>query len=255
MRIELTPAIVLHRRAWRDTSFIVEAFSREHGRIGVVAKGARRPKSRWRGLLEPLAALQLSWSGRGELYTLTDVETTRRHTLAGNALMAGFYASELVMRLTARDDPHAAIHDSLAALLVALDDGAPAVVALRFFERDLLDELGYGVPLDITSDTGEPVEATLEYVYAPELGLRRRLGPVDEDEVAVAGSALQGLVSGRFGGRSDVHAARVLMQRAIAPHLGPQPLKSVQTLKAMQAFKASQVTPTKPDHPSSGDQK
>ncbi|WP_348767640.1 DNA repair protein RecO [uncultured Salinisphaera sp.] len=253
MRVDLTPAIVLHRRAWRETSFIVEAFSREHGRIGVVAKGARRPKSRWRGLLEPLAALELAWSGRGELYTLTDIDTRRRHSLAGNALMAGFYASELVMRLTARDDPHPAIHDSLAALLVALDDRAPAVVALRFFERDLLDELGYGVPLDITSDTGEPVEAAVEYVYAPELGLRRRVGRVDDDEVAIAGSALQGLVSGRFGGRADVHAARTLMQRAIAPHLGTQPLKSVQTLKAMQAFKASGVASTEPDNSPSGD--
>jgi|OM-RGC.v1.010254855 DNA repair protein RecO (recombination protein O) len=253
VRVDLTPVIVLHRRAWRDTSFIVEAFSREYGRIGLVAKGARRPKSRWRGLLEPLAVLQLSWSGRGELYTLTDVDTVRRHTLAGNALMAGFYASELVMRLTARDDPHAAIHDSLDALLAALDNGAPAVVALRFFERDLLDELGYGVPLDITSDTGEPVDAALEYVYAPELGLRLRSVSVGEDEVAIPGSALHGLVNGRFAGRADVHAARVLMQTAIAPHLGTQPLKSVQTLKAMQAFKASAAAPAEPDNSSSGD--
>jgi DNA repair protein RecO (recombination protein O) len=252
MRIELTPAIVLHRRPWRDTSFIVEAFSREHGRVGLVAKGARRPKSRWRGLLEPLAALQLSWSGRGELYTLTEIETVRRHALAGNALMAGFYASELVMRLTARDDPHPAIHDSLAALLTALDDGAPAVVALRFFERDLLDELGYGVPLDATSDTGEAIEPNAAYVYDAELGLRRRgQSETPIDAVSISGRGLQGLIEGRFAGRAEVHEARALMQAAIKPHLGGRPLKSVETLKAMQAFKASRVPSA--DTPSSGE--
>lgn len=241
MRVDLTPALILHRRPWRDTSFILEAFSREYGRIGLVAKGARRPKSRWRGVLEPLAALQLSWSGRGELYTLVDVETVRRHALAGNALMAGFYASELVLRLTARDDPHPAIHDSLEALLAAMADGAPAVLALRFFERDLLDELGYGVPLDATSDTGEAVVADANYVYDAELGLRRAVGASRADDVHISGQALVGLHEGRFGLRSEIHEARALMQAAIAPHLGGRPLKSVETLKAMQAFKASPV--------------
>ena len=253
MRVELSPTIILHRRAWRDTSFLIEAFSREHGRIGLVAKGARRPKSRWRGVLEPLAALQLSWSGRGELYTLTDVDTIRAHPLTGNALMAGFYACELVLRLTARDDPHPAIHDSLAALLAALADGAPAVVALRFFERDLLDELGYGVPLDATSDSSETVRADGDYIYDTERGLRRGHGVRESDSLQVSGAALVGLLEGRFPNRAAVHDARALMQAAIAPHLGGRPLKSVETLKAMQAFKASHAT--RADTASSGDQR
>lgn len=251
MRVELTPALILHRRAWRDTSFILEAFSREYGRIGVIAKGARRPKSRWRGVLEPLTALQLSWSGRGELYTLTGLEVVRAHALTGNALMSGFYASELVLRLTARDDPHPAIHDSLAALLTGLSDGAPAVVALRFFERDLLDELGYGVPLDATSESGEAVTADVDYLYHPELGLRRAESMAQAGDIRVSGRALLGLIEGRFAGRAEVHEARALMQAAIAPHLGGRPLKSVETLKAMQAFKASSAKPA--DTPSSGD--
>jgi len=237
VRVELTPALILHRRAWRDTSFLIEAFSREHGRIGLVAKGARRPKARLRGLLEPLAALQLSWSGRGELYTLTDADPLRRHVLAGKALMAGFYASELVMRLTARDDPHARLYDSLSALLATLEDGAPAIVALRFFERDLLDEIGYGVPLVSTSDDGEAVVAERRYLYHPESGLRQSRQTATAEEVAISGSAILALVQGRFVNRADVRAARDLMQAAIAPHLGDRPLKSVQTARAMQQFK------------------
>lgn len=248
VRVELTPALILHRRPWRDTSFLVEAFSREHGRVGLVAKGARRATSRWRGLLEPLGALDLSWSGRGELYTLTGIEAPERFPLSGNALMSGFYASELVLRLTARDDAHAAIYDSLRALLAALAAGAPAIVALRFFERDLLEELGYGVPLDSVSETGEAVDPEKDYFFDPNAGLRRAQGAPREDEIRVPGGALAGLVSGRFANRLDVRAARSLMQAAIAPHLGSRPLKSVQTLKAMQQFRASGVTRRDADH-------
>lgn len=235
MRVELTPALILYRRAWRDTSLIVEAFSREHGRIGAIAKGARRVRSRWRGLLEPLSAVELSWSGRGELYTLTGVEYVRGHALAGNALMGGLYAAELVMRLTARDDPHPRIHDSLAALLSAMVEGAPAIVALRFFERDLLDELGYALTLGET-EAGESVEPGADYAWRPEQAPRR--GTAGAGEMAVAGRTLIGLAGGRLPDRDAVRQARDLMQAALAPHIGTKPLKSVATLQAMQQFAA-----------------
>lgn len=238
MRVELTPALILHRRPWRDTSVIIEAFSREHGRVAAIAKGARRAKSRWRGLLEPLSAVDLSWAGRGELYTLTGVEMRRAHVLSGNGLMGGLYASELVMRLTARDDPHPVIHDSLTALLAALADGAPAIVGLRFFERDLLDELGYGVALDSLED-GTPVQREGHYRYHPEHGLRAGRDVPRDGEIGVSGRALLGLIAGRLPDREAIREARNLMQAALAPLLGPRPLKSVQTLQAMQQFAAS----------------
>lgn len=237
MRVELERAIVLHRRPWRDTSMIVEALSREHGRIGAIAKGARRAKSRWRGLLEPLSAVELSWSGRGELYTLTGVEYGRGHALSGNALMGGLYAAELVMRLTARDDPHPRIHDSLSALLDAMTEGAPAIVGLRFFERDLLDELGYGLNLAIT-ENGDPIAPDADYSWHREHGLRRGTAQAATDEITVAGRTLMGLVDGRLPDRAAVREARDLMQAALAPHIGAKPLKSVQTLQAMQQFAA-----------------
>ncbi|MES1925448.1 DNA repair protein RecO [Salinisphaera sp. T31B1] len=246
MRVELNACRVLHRRAWRDTSLICEAFSRDHGRIALVAKGARRPKSRWRGLLEPLAAVDLAWSGRGDLYTLTDAEPRQRSALTGHALMGGFYACELVMRLTARDDPHPPLFESLDALLDAMHAGAPAIVALRFFERDLLDEVGYGVNLSATADTGEPVEPGRDYLYHPDTGLHSAIAGQTQAAVRVPGSALVGLVRGRFDSRADIRAARDLMQAAIAPHLGARPLKSVATLQAMQQFSAGPAQRARP---------
>ena len=234
MRVDLQPALVLHRRAWRDTSFIVEVFTREHGRVGLAAKGARRAKSRWRGLLEPLSRLDLSWAGTGELYTLRDIDYVTRYTLAGNTLMGGLYASELILRLTARDDPHPPLFDTFEALLQTMAAGAPAIVALRFFERDLLDELGYG--LTLTHDALDaPIEADTRYRYEPDSGVWP-VTAVANNELSVAGATLIDLAEGRLTQRERLREARDLLQAALAPHLGSKPLKSVATLKAMQQF-------------------
>lgn len=234
MRVDNTPAVVLHRRPWRETSVMIEAFTRDYGRVGLIARGARRKRARWRGVLEPLAVLQIGWTGRGELYTLTAAEGERSVQLAGNRLLGGFYACELVLRLTAREDPHAGIHDSLRALLGALADGAPAVVALRFFERDLLEGIGYGLPLTHDPDTSVAVDADAAYAWHPQRGLYR--GEAVDEAVAVPGSALLGLAAGRFQSRADIHAARDMLRAVIASHLGGRPLKSLQTLRAMRQF-------------------
>lgn len=242
MRIENTPAIILHRRPWRETSVMLEAFSRDHGRVGLIARGARRNNARWRGVLEPLAAVRLSWSGRGELYTLTGAEAEHGVQLTGNRLLGGFYACELVLRLTAREDPNADLHRSLSALLRALDAGAPAVVALRFFERDLLEAIGYGLPLTHEVDTGAAIDADTLYAWQAQRGLYR--GQATDDAVAVVGSVLLSLAAGRFHSRADIHAARDLLRAVIASHLGGRPLKSLQTLQAMRQFRIDPVSGT-----------
>lgn len=238
MRVQLEPAFVLHRRAYRDTSLLLEAFSREHGRVGLVARGARQPRARWRGLLEPLQRLRLSWSGRGELVTLTDAEPDRRRVLAGECLYAGFYAGELLLRLTARADPHPALFESFDTLLSALQRTTEPGPVLRLFERDLLAEIGYGVPLLHETEGGEPVRADHRYVYHPAHGLRRgdRGGP---GEIAVSGAALQALAAGDLSGAAHAREARRLLAAALAPHLGARPLRSMQTLRAMRRFRGS----------------
>src|SRR5699024_8937643 len=109
------------------------------------------------------------------------------------------------------------IHASLQALLTALDSGAPAVVALRFFERDLLEAVGYGLPLTHDVETGAPITAATDYAWHPQRGLYA--GQADAQAVAVPGSALLGLAAGRFASRADIHAARRLLGAVIASHL------------------------------------
>src|SRR5699024_3449577 len=236
MRIENAPAIIRHRRPWRETSAMLEAYTRDHRRGGLIARGARRKNARWRGVLEPLAAVRLSWSGRGELYTLTGAEAESAAVqLSGNRLLSGFYACELVLRLTAREDPHADIYASLQALLAALDAGAPGVVALRFFERDLLEAIGYGLALAHDVETGTAIDANTNYAWHPQRGLQA--GQAGAQAVAVPGSALLGLATGRFDSRADIHAARQLLGAVIASHLDGRPLKTLQTLRAMRQFR------------------
>ncbi|MCX7901997.1 MAG: DNA repair protein RecO, partial [Burkholderiaceae bacterium] len=106
-RVDQQPALVLHAYPWRETSLILEAFTRDYGRLTLVARGAKRPASQFRGLLSPFAPLLMSWSGRGDIKTLTRVEWWGGVApLRGDALFAGFYLNELLVRLLARGDPH-----------------------------------------------------------------------------------------------------------------------------------------------------
>lgn len=235
MRVELQPAIVLHRRAWRDTSLLLEAFSREYGRVALIAKGARRHRSGWRGRLEPLSLTEMSWAGRGEIYTLTAVELLKTSLFKGQALMSGLYAAELLLRLTGRDDPHPGLYDSLQALLACLEQGVPAIVALRFFERDLLAELGYGLDLQYCA-RGQPIEAGRWYTYHPDGGILPSHIQRFEGATSVAGQTLLALHQGQLSTRAQARQARDLLRQALASHLGSRPLKSVQTLQAMQQF-------------------
>lgn len=239
MRIQLEPAFILHRRPYRDTSLLLEIFSRRYGRQGLVARGARRPRGRWRGVLEPLQPLRLSWSGRGELGTLTGAEPEARRALGGETVYAGFYAGELLLRLTARADPHPALFDGFDGLLTALARSGEPGPALRLFERDLLAEIGYGVPLTHETQGGDPVREDADYVYHPAHGLRRGDRPAPE-EVAVTGAALRALAAGDFADAAHARAAKRLLAAALAPHLG-RPLRTMETLRALHRFRRSET--------------
>ena len=227
--MENAPGYVLHSRPWRETSLIVEAFAREHGRVGLVARGARRARSRLRGTLLPFHLLLLSWSGRGELPTLTgaDTEGGPVRTLRGRALFSGFYLNELLLKLLPRNDPHPGLFDDYRRALAALgEEGRALDGVLRTFEKRLLDALGYGPTLDRAVDTGAPVSPDRRYRYVPERGPVEAAGA--EDGPVVSGRTLLALAGGRLGGGGDLERAeaRRLMRAVLAPHLGPRPLGS-----------------------------
>src|SRR5580693_8353425 len=146
-RVEQTPGYLLHRRSFRDTSLIIEFFSREHGRLTCFARGARGPKPRFFGL-RPFQPLLLSWAGRGEAPQLTAAEPRAAvPPLPPENLLSGFYLNELLMKLTGQHDPHPEVFDQYEQALQQLRTGSSPEPVLRRFERRLLELLGYGIEL------------------------------------------------------------------------------------------------------------
>ena len=225
-RVDHQPGVVLHTTPWRETSLIVETFTRDHGRIAMVARGAKRPTSQFRGLLAPFAPLALSWSGRNEIKNLVRVEWVGGLTpLRGHALLAAFYANELLVRLLARADPHERLFDSYLQLLRGLVD-IRQDVTLRAFEMDLLREVGYAVPLDQCT-SGEPIDASARYHFRPEAGAHRLVpGERDEEGMAVSGATLLAMARGEFADSRVASEAKVMLRQLIRYHLDGKPLNT-----------------------------
>lgn len=220
-RVQLEPAYVIHARPYRENSLLVEAMSRHYGRTGLVARAGRK---RWRGDLSPFRPLLVSWSGGGELRSLTQVESasTASH-LTGRALVTGLYVNELILRLCARDDPHEAVFDGYVELIGSLGGSDFRVGELRRFEFTLLGELGYELALTTDADTGEPLRTDRRYRYQIEHGPIRAEG---EGAEIYEGSALLAMAAGRFDGPDVAASARRLTRQVINYYLGERPLKS-----------------------------
>lgn len=171
MLINQQPAFILHARPYRETSLLIEAFTHDYGRVGLIARGVRRERSRLpRGVLQPLQPLLLDWVARGDLGTLTAAEiASAPFALHGDALLAAIYVNELVLRLSGRNDAHLGAFAAYAECMAALAGGGAMAWTLRRFERDLLADLGYAVALTHTA-AGAPLEAGVEYAYDPESG-------------------------------------------------------------------------------------
>jgi DNA repair protein RecO (recombination protein O) len=237
MRVESQPAYILHSRAWRETSLLLEAFTRDHGRVGLVARGVRSPRARLpRSALDPLQALQLGWSGRGELQTLTAAEPAGNPpALSGYTLLSAMYVNELMVRLTARGDPHPALFDRYAALLDELPATRSLAWSLRRFERDLLAATGYALQLEAEAATGAPVEPAETYDYIPEMGPLVAAGPAGSG-ARVRGSALLALAADAMPRDSeDLAALRRLMRMLIGAQVGERGLQSWRVLGGIRS--------------------
>lgn len=237
----MQPAYVLHQRPYRDSSAIAELFTPEHGRVGVVAKGVKRPKSPWRGLLQAFQPLLVSWSGRGELATLIGVDAQGEALRLPPAVMpSGFYLNELLMRLLHRHDAHVELfscYDSTLRHLATLagDRQSPQgglEVALRLFEIRLLAALGYALVLDHDVASGTPIEREQTYCYQLERGPVAEA--VGEEGISVHGSTLLAMETGCLATERDRREAKRLMRAALGRHLGDKPLFSRQLLSVTQ---------------------
>jgi DNA repair protein RecO (recombination protein O) len=228
-RVAGQPAFVLHSYPYKETSLIVDMFTRDHGRIGVVAKGAKRPLSKLRGVLQTFQPLSISFSGKSELRTLIDADWVGGMLpIEKTALLCGFYLNELLVKLLARDDPHPQLFDHYVATLNELAHNEPAQIVLRKFERALLKETG--VAADLTRDTGTRarVEAGELYVVDPERG--PRVARMGDTWPVVTGKTLIDMENEHYGDPQTQAQSKQLMRFLLAYHLGGAPLNTRQIL-------------------------
>ena len=240
---------VLHSYPYRETSLILQVWTENHGRMGLVAKGARRPRSASRAVLVPFQPLALEWFGRGELRTLKTAEPSAPATpLAGASLLSAFYLNELLLKLTTRDDPHeglfAAYDEAISALRAisrAEAVGANLEPVLRRFELRLLQELGYALEMAREAGHGPAIAAEREYFYVVERGAVAATGEeTPGNAVRLRGQTLIDLERGRFDDAATVAQAKQLMRLLINHSLNGQELATRAIVRDLQRLEEDQ---------------
>ena len=221
-RVDHEPGYVLHTYPYKETSLIVEAFTRRFGRVALLARGARRPRSAMRGVLLSFHPLRLGWSGSADLANLMSAEWAGGiPLLGGRGLMCGFYVNELLLRLLPRDDPHESLFDIYAGTLASLASQEVSPV-LRDFEKRLLAELGYA-PLLETDAASRPIEPDRLYSYEPERGPVLANGS-RSGQLIVSGRTLLDVAAGDYTRAETRDEARTLMRALIGERLHGQSL-------------------------------
>ncbi|MCD6038759.1 MAG: recO [Gammaproteobacteria bacterium] len=219
-KITLQPAFILHRRAYRETSLLLDLFTESYGRISLIARGVRGHRSRLRSLLQPFVPLLISWQGKSELMLLNAAENNGApFQLRGDCLLSGFYLNELLMRVLPKQDPHPPLYTIYHDTLLELQSGMLQQHTLRLFEKKLLAELGYGLQLQYDFSTGEKVVAEQFYLFYPEQGFKRSASYAGE-KMQFKGKSLLALAEEEFPDEECRRDAKRLMRIALASLLG-----------------------------------
>lgn len=222
---QLQEAFLLHSRPYRDTSLLCDVWVAGVGVVALVARSARGPKSRFRGLLQPFTKLLVAYRGRGPLYNLNVLELSESIYLPAVNLTAGLYLNELILR-SAKHESELPLSLFVAYRHALCQLQQPDIAwSLRVFEKQLLDALGYALPL--TTDTnGEKIIADATYSFYPDVGFTRQ----NHEQVAAnifQGSTILALMQSDKPEQSDVRAAKRLLRQAMSLLIGSRPLNSV----------------------------
>ena len=225
-RVSLHPAFILHGRDFRDTSRLLDVFTQDYGRISLVAKGARSPRSKLQGVLEPFSPLIISWSGKGEVQTLTGAESVKHSiNLLGKQIISAYYINELLQRLTTQHDPHPELFHLYKKTLENFSDGNEELV-LREFEKKFLAQIGYGLNLEAEVGNGALITKDNLYHYDIESGPINIKNSTMADAFTVSGQTLLDMSAGNYTEPVNKKEAKQLMRIILSHYLGDKPLKT-----------------------------
>jgi len=233
-RIQDELAFVLHSYPFRETSLVLEVFSRQHGRVPLVARGARRPRSALRGLLMSFQPLSLSWFGKHELRTLHGAEWQGgQPQLQGTALLCGFYLNELLLNLMARDDPHESLFDYYQQTMQRLGQEDDHAFTLRCFEKHMLQELGYALQLETEAVSGQPIVPTQTYRYILELGAVAETTDASQG-MPITGKTLLDMAADDYRDANSARQSKQLIRMLLDHYLAGKTLHTRELMRDLQ---------------------
>lgn len=223
-------AYLLHARIYRETSMLLEMFTRDHGILSLIAKGARQSRSRLKHILVPFRQLQVAWVGKSDLLTLVQAEESGEQypALNGTTAYCGFYLNELLIRLLHKHDPHVSLFNDYELALNELSAGAPIEKTLRLFEKRLLEHIGYGLNLHYDGLSGAPVQSGTLYYYDVENGLIPGTGHAKAG--LISGKTLLAFANDDLQDSESMKECKSLMRHVLNHYLGNKPLKSRELL-------------------------
>lgn len=232
MRVDKEPGFVLHRRAYRETSALLEVFTQNYGRVGLVHRGARSAGKRGDDM-QPFFELSLSWSGRGELYTLTRSDVISGTVIGATArVMCGLYLNELILYMMPRMLSCADLYRVYADTISQMGSGQDVELLLRRFEMRLLDSAGYGLQLEHEAELNQPIDADAWYLYDYTKGPLKRARTSDCHNV-ISGKTLIWLRSLGNPDKDAMREAKRLLRAIIDYHLDDRPLQSRNIMRYM----------------------
>ena len=227
-RVNLEPAFVLHTRAFKETSLLVDLFTQNLGRINVVAKGARKPKSPLRSVLTPASLFAVSFSGKSELKNLNACELLNHYSLSMPVSFNSIvYVNELLIKATEKEDPHEEIFNQYQSLCEGLSGKKERIeieVLLRSFELVLLQELGYGIDLSFESISGNKIQPKDKYMFDPSLGFNKVQTDSIKSNGIFLGKDILNFSSGDLTEEDSRLASKKIMRLALDYHLGNKSL-------------------------------
>ncbi|MDH5231533.1 MAG: DNA repair protein RecO [Gammaproteobacteria bacterium] len=234
-QVELQPAYILHNHAYAESSVLLDVFTRDFGRVSLIAKGAKRPRSSFRGILQAFQPLLISWRGKGQVHTLVHAEIdSSLNTLPAKTMMSAFYLNELVMRLCHQGEAMDTVFSRYGDSILALSNPDVAIEAiLRSFEKVLISELGYQLVLHNDAESGEVIQSQNYYRYVPDKGPVQ----VSSDSVqglVITGESLLALQSDSYDNPRCLKDIKRLMRFVLTPLLGHKPLRSRELYRALQ---------------------
>ena len=233
--VEHEPSYLLHQMPYSETSQIVRIFSQNYGRVDLIAKGSKRPKSKFRSFLQPFLPLQLSWSGKSQLKTLRQAEIHGQYLtrIQGKHLLSAYYLNELILSFLRMEDPYQNLFALYASALHGFSESNPIEPILRQFEILMLSEIGYAINFETEALSQKPIEADLDYVFIAEQGFVSKRNH-NSSPLVVKGQVIQAINQGNFSDQETLVCAKKILRWSIQYHLDGKELKSKKVFKAME---------------------